>query len=44
MLSNSASIMKHPAYQQIVELGEAALPLSSGNWKKGKWRYTGLTS
>ena len=25
--SNSASIIKHPAYQRIVELGEAALPL-----------------
>ena len=36
MLSNSASIMKHPAYQQIVELGEAALPLVFRELEKGQ--------
>ena len=36
ILSNSVSIMKHPAYQQIVELGEAVLPLVFRELEKGQ--------
>ena len=34
--SNSVSIMKHPAYQQIVELGEPALPYVLRELEKGQ--------
>ena len=34
--SNSAPIVRHPAYQRIVELGEAALPLVFRELEKGQ--------
>ena len=34
--SNSAPIVRHPAYQQIVELGDAALPLIFRELEKGQ--------
>ncbi len=41
--SNGYSIVKHPAYQQIVELGEVALPLIFRELEKGQmavhWPY-----